>query len=229
MEEGAELPSEEKTLTEEEEAPKGEEKLEGKKDAGTLLGEPEMPVKMKTSTEEVASSGKTKASSTEEEKMVEKKEGGKKDDGTEEERKEMSLEKRPLIEEEKGSLGKDEEGGKKKTGIQVIEPERIGKKKPITEEEKATGRKEDKGKTKKSTYQFRNKLKATDDGYWMEEIFYTWDTIRPHFWQLGSLTYSQKEITDLGFSGWTSDLPNVKGMTINMTTTNCHVILPHGA
>ena len=63
----------------------------------------------------------------------------------------------------------------------------------------------------------------------MEEIYETWTNVRPHYWKSGSLTYSQTDITKLGFKGWPINLPKLNGMEINMTITNCHTILPKGA
>ena len=104
-----------------------------------------------------------------------------------------------------------------------------GRKKPFTEKQNKVGEQDNVGEKKPSTDRVEKKLEPSEEGYWMEEILENWCTIHPHFWKVGSSMYLETEITKLGFLGWPIDLPKVTGMTMNMTITNCHTILPKGA
>ena len=109
------------------------------------------------------------------------------------------------------------------------EPKMSGGNRPLTEKEKEVGEQEDKGRKIKPTKQVEAKSKPSEEGNWMEEISENCDKIRPHFWKTGSSTYSETEIANLGFLGWPINVPKVTGMTMNMTITNCHTILPKGS
>ena len=169
-------------------------------------------------------SGKEKVGNEEQEETQRKDDGQKQDEG------EKGCGKNPPAEVNPSDERKEEEGKNeddfRAAYVETQSPEETQK---VSEEEHLSVDKEDEEVKKNETHDLQTQTNAIREDHWINKIASQWEWGHGPFWKNGSSTYLQSQISNLGFKGWPKNLPNVDGMSINMTISNYHTISAKGA